>query len=152
MSRHVVFNENVFPYNIPEYNFIPNPIQSESGCSNHHLTVLRQPVAMPVPASHNNTELPSFVPRDPLPSPSLPPIQTDTGSTNKHSMTTRSKAGIFKPKSFMSHVSNTPPIPTSIKEIVSSPPWLQAMTDEYTHLVLNFSPCWCQSCWMQVVI
>ena len=56
MSRHVVFNENVFPYNIPEYNFTPTPtIPSESDCSNHHITVLRQPAAMHVPASHNNT-------------------------------------------------------------------------------------------------
>ncbi|XP_068475183.1 uncharacterized mitochondrial protein AtMg00820-like [Phaseolus vulgaris] len=37
----------------------------------------------------------------------------------------------------MSHVTTTSPIPTSIKEALSSPPWLQAMTDEYTTLINN---------------
>ena len=138
MSRHVVFNENVFPCNIPEYNFTPtSTIQYEFDCSNHHITVLRQTAVVHLPAAHNNTESSSFVPHDPLPSPSLPLAQTNNGPTNEHSMTTRSKAGIFKPKSFMSHVNTTSFIPTSIKEALSSTPWLQAMTDEYTTLINN---------------
>jgi len=56
---------------------------------------------------------------------------------NTHSMTTRSKSGIFKPKTFLTHTTSTSHIPTSISEALSSPQWLQAMTDEYNALLTN---------------
>jgi len=67
------------------------------------------------------------------------PISSTTANdlANTHSMKTRSKSGIFKPKTFLTHTTSTSHIPTFINEALSSPQWLQAMTDEYNALLTN---------------
>lgn len=50
-------------------------------------------------------------------------------------MTTRVKAGVFKPRK--TYTTTTLPIPhkpSTIKDIISSPIWFQAMQDEYVYL------------------
>jgi len=70
----------------------------------------------------------------PLPVQSLSP---NNEPVNHHPMTTRSKAGIFKPKTFHTVVSHHSAVPTSVQEALSSPSWLQAMHDEYMALLRN---------------
>ncbi|XP_068483416.1 uncharacterized mitochondrial protein AtMg00820-like [Phaseolus vulgaris] len=52
-------------------------------------------------------------------------------------MTTRFKAGIFKPKVLHTHSLLQPSAPTSVVEALASPPWFQAMTNEYNTLLNN---------------
>jgi len=56
---------------------------------------------------------------------------------NTHNMVTRAKAGIFKPKLF--HVTSLTPLsePTSYKQAMQIPEWLQAMRTEYAALMAN---------------
>ncbi|KAH9723964.1 retrovirus-related pol polyprotein from transposon RE2 [Citrus sinensis] len=54
---------------------------------------------------------------------------------NTHSMTTRSKAGIFKPKLY--NVTLVYKEPESVKEAMENPKWFAAMKDEYNALINN---------------
>lgn len=53
-------------------------------------------------------------------------------STSHHSMTTRSKSGIFKPKFFLAHSA-----PASVKEALSDENWKRAMVEEIQSLQKN---------------
>ncbi|XP_062094090.1 uncharacterized mitochondrial protein AtMg00820-like [Humulus lupulus] len=56
-------------------------------------------------------------------------------------MTTRSKVGIFKPKTFLAatsnHTNNPDSLPESLDQALSSPKWLLAMNEENTALINN---------------
>ena len=56
---------------------------------------------------------------------------------NNHSMITRSKAGIFKSKTFLSNTNLQSSIPDIVTKALHSPQWFQAMTDEYDALINN---------------
>lgn len=88
------------------------------------------------------TSSPSYSPELPLvsnnniaPSPQAtpaPPLPT-------HPMTTRAKAGIFKPKAWVAKQTVDWSItePTRVKDALSTPKWKQAMDAEYSALVKN---------------
>uniref|UniRef100_A0A803PYD1 Retrovirus-related Pol polyprotein from transposon RE1 n=1 Tax=Cannabis sativa TaxID=3483 RepID=A0A803PYD1_CANSA len=68
----------------------------------------------------------------PIPSPDIhPPVQTTTAPT--HPMITRAKAGIFKPKTYLSHnkISHGQHIPASVAEALQHEGWNSAMSDEF---------------------
>lgn len=52
-------------------------------------------------------------------------------------MTTRSKAGIHKPKVYTADVSLLDSEPSNVKTALQSPHWLQAMQEEYNALLAN---------------
>lgn len=55
-----------------------------------------------------------------------------TTCTNQHSMVTREKAGIFKPKTFLVHST-----PHSVSEALANENWRKAMLEEYHALQKN---------------
>ena len=57
--------------------------------------------------------------------------------TNTHPMVTHAKVGVHKPKVYHALVSSLPLIPTSLKEVIASSIWLQAMREEYDALLSN---------------
>jgi len=66
--------------------------------------------------------------------PSIPVV---ANPTNTHPMVTRAKVGVHKPKMYHVAVTSLPLIPTSLKEAIASPVWLQAMREEYDALLSN---------------
>ena len=52
-------------------------------------------------------------------------------------MITKSKAGIFKPKSYLADLLAKPSEPTSITQAISDPKWFKAMQEEYQALISN---------------
>ncbi|KAB5551819.1 hypothetical protein DKX38_009130 [Salix brachista] len=102
--------------------------------------------ADPVSPLFSPSEL-SSAPRDvslsPSPSPSIHPhipIPQSTQSTvSLHPMTTRSKSGIFKPKTYIASLLRNPKTqayitttPTSVQEALSIPSWKKAMDEEFS--------------------
>ncbi|KAE8710030.1 hypothetical protein F3Y22_tig00110328pilonHSYRG01140 [Hibiscus syriacus] len=69
-----------------------------------------------------------------LPSPSPPP-PLSRQIQNKHSMVTRGKTGIFKPKILLAETS--PQEPTSVYEALQHPDWCEAVHNEYNALMKN---------------
>jgi len=138
ISRHVIFHEQLFPYDLPEYKF-HHPVHDniESDSLNHAISVIHSHVANSSPVSQLGSDSPALTTSRPIVSPLLPTSFTDHGPVNTHHMTTRSKSGIFKPKVLHTHSDLQPSAPTSIVEALSSPPWCQAMTDEYNALLNN---------------
>ncbi|GAA0162978.1 hypothetical protein LIER_18957 [Lithospermum erythrorhizon] len=94
----------------------------------------------PIPShfsSHSPTPAPASPPTSPVPTP---PIAT----TNAHSMVTRGKLGIVKPRTILSLSSKlvldpTSPlyVPTSYNDALKFPHWRHAMTEEYNALIHN---------------
>ena len=81
------------------------------------------------PVNHlPSTELPTE-PYDPISQPCLP----SSIQPNIHSMTTRSKAGIFKPKLYAAALIHKEPY--SVYEAMQNPRWLTAMKEEYAALI-----------------
>jgi len=66
--------------------------------------------------------------------PSIPVV---AHPTNTHAMVTRAKVGVHKPKVYHDAVTSLPLIPTSLKEVIASLVWLQAMREEYDALLSN---------------
>lgn len=79
------------------------------------ITKLRQTHTEPDPTSSSSSRFPS------------PPPPTNT-----HPMVTRSKIENLKPKVFLSHVE-----PTTVKQALSQPKWLEAMKAKYDALIKN---------------
>jgi len=84
--------------------------------------------------------IPNFSPSPthiPPPSSFSPPspLNPSPNPTNNHPMVVRSKASIFKPKTF--HTKLHSPIPITVHDTLTSPPWLQAMHDKYNALISN---------------
>ncbi|GKC70542.1 ribonuclease H-like domain-containing protein [Tanacetum coccineum] len=165
ISRHVRFDEDVFPFrnvtssNTPTYDFLLPPIHTTTNVPTtepfvQHMDEPNNPIT-PHP-----TTLPTFPPqRDTPPSYSSTPIQTSAQTqshaptvdshtlilTNKssqtmstHPMVTRAKADIFKPLKRMNcHVTTTSPLPRSHVHALRDPHWKEAMLDEFKALITN---------------
>jgi len=56
---------------------------------------------------------------------------------NVHSMTTRAKSGISKPKIYTASLVSVPSEPVNFKAALQSPQWNQVMQDEYRALIAN---------------
>jgi len=121
MTRHVLFNETLFPYNIQQNPFITPLDQFNQSFSNTQTLTILQP-ALNTDDSHNtvNVNKKNFVPSAPSVSSvisSTPISSADTNNEsrhqNEHHMLTRSKAGIFKPHIF--NASTDLSIPVSVK-------------------------------------
>lgn len=117
ISRHVVFDETLFPASVKEsspksYEFLDN-VEEPS-------PLLKQILQLPI-TPHLNAPDPQ-----PIPAPAILQQIPPTG----HSMTTRSKAGVYKPKAQLSLVATVSPIPKSYIQALSDPNWTPSMTDE----------------------
>lgn len=132
ISRHVLFDETVFP-----------AAQKQSQAATYQfLEILDDPSPL------FKAILQSSIPTPPLPStattPTPPLSQSNPPATTiiaapsaptGHSMTTRSKAGIHKPKSVLSLLTSVSPLPNSHIKALSDPNWNPAMTDEYDAII-----------------
>jgi len=137
ISRHVIFHEDLFPYNLPEYKFHSSVTDIlPSNCSNHALTMLDSPVDISTPLVHLPSD-PPFSTHHITPPPLVLILFTNNDTVNHHPMTTRSKACIFKQKIFNTETVLQSHVPTSMNEAISSSSWFQAMNDEYISLLNN---------------
>jgi len=110
VSRHVIFHEEVFPYNLPKYNFtssasphtgfaIPTPslpiLKPPTYDLSHNISISSlSPTHITTPSYTTSSHTPS----SPISSPSPPPLVPNT--KNNHPMVTISKAGILNQKPF----------------------------------------------------
>ena len=89
--------------------------------------------------SHLQTHLPviepSIEPQTSSPPPQLVPHTSTFIQPNTHPMTTRSKAGIFKPKLYTTTLVHKEP--DSVYEAMQNPKWLTTMREEYATLMEN---------------
>lgn len=163
VTRDVVFDESIFPHNTPALNPIPSspssdlspiqivapvlssipphtsqlPVSSSSPPNLHRPDTSLTSAAVRSPSAQSESPLPSSssstapLPIDP-PSTSLDPVSDVVKPC--HQMTTRSKAGIFKPKTF--HIS-LDCIPKSALVALLIPIWKAAMLEEFLALLRN---------------
>ncbi|GJR57528.1 ribonuclease H-like domain-containing protein [Tanacetum coccineum] len=162
ISRHVTFDETIFPYgsmtptSSPSYNFLdtsPNLIQQK---------ILTTPLPtqppidntppQPSPSHHpnNNINQPTTPSPSTSPQPNPPHLsQTSTSNTpqpnnpntntlSTHPMITRARVGTTRPnRRYHMHVSTLSPLPKSYTHAFRDPHWYRAMLDEYTALIKN---------------
>jgi len=137
ISRHVIFNEFVFPCNDHTNRFeieyassqvssepLPSIIVMQSCSMSSPSLVINNDSLSPSPSPHNHSASPTL--------PSQTPI-----STNTHPMVTRAKLGIFKPRVYHTSLPSIPSHPTSVKDVIASSIWFTAMHDEYNVLLSN---------------
>ncbi|CAL9245815.1 unnamed protein product [Arabidopsis halleri] len=119
ISRHVIFDETKFPAAEPitppiSYTFLDD----NDDTSPQFQSILQAPFQTPT--------------SPPTPTPPPPPPATAPPLPPRHNMTTRSKAGISKPKQVLSLITKTKsPLPKSHLQALSDPNWNPAMTDEH---------------------
>lgn len=123
ISRHVVFDETVFPSAVsasaaPSYQFLG----VDDDTSPLFKVILQS-------ASHSNAQTPPALP------PPAPAVVQNASQNVGHSMQTRSKTGIHKPKTQISILTSVSPLPKSHKDALKDPNWTPAMTDEYDAFV-----------------
>jgi len=163
ISRHVVFNEQSFPYKMVSNPFIKHDLVTDSTI--YHTSPLTVFKTQPIQHVHDNvtspedfnSRIPTFIdnasPHDSLDNPAceqndiaLSPVTSSSATStehpepspsNNHPMITRSKAGIFKPKAFSVEADNALREPTTVKAALSQPQWFQAMQKEYEALQQN---------------
>ncbi|GJX97393.1 ribonuclease H-like domain-containing protein [Tanacetum coccineum] len=155
ISRHVTFDETVFPFGSmtptkpPSYKFLDDNLDT-SPIALRLLTTPTSPQQTPPQTNSQTTPqtTPQSTPPTPLPTPSpqttptppatTPPPPPPPPSTSQHPMVTRSKVGIVKanPK-YNLHVTTSSPIPKSPFHALRDPNWKQAMCDEYKALIDN---------------
>jgi len=136
-SRNVLFNELPFPYSIPSSLFTGSAnINTDSLAFSPILTVIfAPPTTSPSSISPESPSLLSSAPSPSISTTSLMP--TAASSLNAHSMITRAKDGIFKPKALQSSLSADLPEPSTYKQALTQPHWLHAMKAEYDALMQN---------------
>ncbi|WVZ65258.1 hypothetical protein U9M48_014654 [Paspalum notatum var. saurae] len=143
-SRHVVFDETMFPWrdNITPAS-PPRPLpDDDTPPAARAAARLPSPApslasASPAPA----TPLAPVSPGPPAPAPPAPPEPTPAG----HPMTTRARAGVFKPHTRLAdpnYVLTTTsndisPLPSLVRAALRDPNWLAAMRLEYDALLAN---------------
>ncbi|CAA7055236.1 unnamed protein product [Microthlaspi erraticum] len=125
ISRHVHFDEEKFPAAVQTknknaaYQFL-DPIEEASPLFQ---SILQTPIA-------SQTQPP------PAPAQTLPPPTQPPPAPTRHTMTTRSKAGIRKPKTVISLLTKTKsPLPKNHIHALSDPNWTPSMTDEYDAMI-----------------
>ncbi|CAL9241108.1 unnamed protein product [Arabidopsis halleri] len=116
LSRHVTFDDSVFPFKVS-----PSPVTNTSS------TIPISPP--PIPRSTPQILTPPPPPPPPIPLP----------STSSHSMQTRSKSGIVKPRTPLClHTDATiSPLPASHVQAAKDGHWNNAMTEEYNAQIKN---------------
>lgn len=123
ISRHVTFNEAQFPFasispsiTLPQVTLVPS---------------------LPPPISHSISKLPTPAPPQPEPLPLALPLGP-TSSQNTHSMTTRRKSGIVKPRTPLClHIDTISPLPSSHVQAAKDPYCNGVMDEEYHALIKN---------------
>lgn len=156
VSRHVKFEESCFPFQslISSCSSTSSPqIASPSfpiSLTSYNDLVVQISVPVPIPLhTYSSTPTPapvhtSSVSNSSTSSSTLPPVVTASTHTppvpdplqSVHPMTTKSKAGIFKPKnpiSLLTTIVSTEP--RNFHEAVKSDVWKQAMVEEYQALL-----------------
>nr|GEU61449.1 hypothetical protein [Tanacetum cinerariifolium] len=149
ISRHITFDETVFPFGSmtpnqpPSYQFLDDNLDT-SPIALHILTTPTSPqqtLPQTTPQATPQTTPPSSLPtpsplNTTLPPNALPPPPPP--STSQHPMVTRSKVGIKKanPK-YNFHVTTSSLIRKSPFHALHGPNWKQAMCDEYKALIDN---------------
>ena len=154
ISRNVVFDESFFPYlthfasvsspspspppSIPCIPLIPKYIPSStvthidhSPADSHSATILSLSTAH----ESNHDRSPAAAETAPHVTPPSPQDQAPRpkpAPVPQHAMTTRAKAGIFKPKVYTASL-----LPSSAKKALLDPKWLTAMQEEYHALIRN---------------
>ncbi|KAJ9566959.1 hypothetical protein OSB04_002925 [Centaurea solstitialis] len=141
ISRHVTFDESIFPFRSvtpndpPSYSFLddtsdPSPIMRDilqSPSSGPSTEPSQTPQGSPQP---NPTTATSTSPTAPSPPP--PPPQSS------HPMTTRAKSGIHKPTQRLNlHTTSITPLPRSHLQALQDPHWRKAMNEEFHALLKN---------------
>ncbi|PKU68057.1 Retrovirus-related Pol polyprotein from transposon TNT 1-94 [Dendrobium catenatum] len=144
ISRHVVFDEETFPY-INLSNTTPSSSYSQPPAPNPQLLI---PSSTLLPPQLSDSPTPcSPMATTPQPSTkSQPSIQYPSSRSNtspppvpeKHPMITRFKSGSLKPRTILNllHTSHskTAPDPTSFNEAIKIPHWRSAMATEFLAL------------------
>ena len=128
ISRHVNFDETCFPYpssktvKSPTYDFL----DKDTGPSPLFRAILQN-------QSSTTTPTLAVIPTvSPQPTQVVPP----TNEAPRHTMTTRSKHGIKKPKQILSLLSETKsPLPKSYLDALKDPNWNPSMNDEYDAII-----------------
>lgn len=145
VSKDVLFNEFRYPYN--EIFLTSPPTHNPSTPFPAHIPLVPARPAMS-PVTFSTPSAPVVAPRntsspapvtsnipssessplsnDTIPIPSPPPVM------NKHPMITRSKTGNLKPRVLLSQIE-----PSTVKQALSDPKWLEAMQAEYMALLNN---------------
>ena len=142
VSRHVLFNEFIFPYSMPKNSFqLYDNIYVEPPTSPSPLTVVSLPLSTTPP---DNSAESSPLLSTATPSPSTASTSSSPSSTpvvspyfNVHPMFTRAKDDIYKPKAFQSSVHVDSFEPSTHRQAMLHSHWLQAMKDEYDALMQN---------------
>ncbi|KAG8492165.1 hypothetical protein CXB51_009596 [Gossypium anomalum] len=137
ISRHVQFDEGVFPY--AKLSLVPSVTNSDASESFSTLPVIIIP-----PLSFTNSN--AFGDNDLSLNPSIPDAQNmqssnlvpHLSSSNTHHMVTRRKVGIFKPKVYTTYTASIISIkPTTIQEPMVIPSWKDVVHDELQALIQN---------------
>ncbi|KAG8499662.1 hypothetical protein CXB51_006097 [Gossypium anomalum] len=155
ISRHVVFDEQRFPFSSAV-----KDTDSASGCVPTYVPIVRSAVVQPLvrqsstPSSEPSPSLPGEPSASCTPTlsgsvdvssggcPSCPSALVPAGPVslgNTHTMVTRSKAGIFKPR--VLHVETDEFEPRTVEEALAHTEWKQAVQAEFDALVDNST--WC---------
>ena len=133
VSRHVAFNENVFPYSTPNNVFKMYNNQSENPPHNTiHLTILKSAFNPTITMPNSDTDYvtdtdtapPTSIVNDDNCSETLDDISQNNDNnhlenSNSHPMVTRAKVGIFKPKLNNSVTFTFSSEPSTIKEVLA---------------------------------
>lgn len=162
ISRHVIFNELVFPFHIssatassgpapatPALDLLPIVVRAPAPGAHSGADPIRRSCANSGPASDNPsptrrspqplTNAPTQLPASLVSPPAhpntlclVPPVH------NQHSMQTRGKSGFHVPrKEFNLSSTAISPIPSSYRTALKDPNWYNAMLDEYNALMKN---------------
>ncbi|GMJ03321.1 hypothetical protein HRI_004001300 [Hibiscus trionum] len=161
ITRNMVFNEHIFPFSSSSMPTSSNTISTPpfphipgSSITSPIPSPTTTPVPPPMPSSSTIPEAPATSPPEntshdisssiPLPEPSQPttttsadpidPMQPSHTTGNTHTMLTRSKHGIFKPKIYHVQVHTTP---TTVHEAFQDSAWSTAVHNEFTALTTN---------------
>ncbi|KAH9744437.1 retrovirus-related pol polyprotein from transposon RE2 [Citrus sinensis] len=163
ISNHVVFNENSFPYQ-PGVDFSSVSMSCSSTNnpeSTSSIQVLSAPpltIEVPAQSPHSSQEVSGNF-NSPLSQHSLPSYSSNHNSPDSlhsnipvpfvsahqlpnfqppgHSMITRSKAGIFKPKTYITALLAQPSEPNSVNQALQDPKWFNAIHEEFKALQAN---------------
>ena len=165
VARHVTFIESEFPYSELFPSYKPNhKIQISQFLSTNislpavieDISSTQSSLSSPTPdaapnSSHSETQSMQQSPNTSSQSSLSQPLSTNHSTQpqtqlqtqhlstpviqNTYSMVTRSKAGVFKPKTYLAAVQELEP--HSVKTALADPKWRQAMQDEYEALQKN---------------
>lgn len=166
ISNHVIFYETSFPYIvgsnfssiIQSYNASDSTSTSTPSHTVFFVPEIQAPLATTPTDDHPNISssvidekslsLSSYVDQSPInTNQNTPPITSSPSHSPPyilpppppigHPMITRSKAGIYKPKSYLASLFAKPTEPTSVSQALTNQKWFQAMQSEYQALQAN---------------